>query len=68
MGIPPENLNKIFEPFYSTKPATGTGLGLGMVKKLLSLYDGSIDVSSEIGKGTRFSISLPVSLEAEEGS
>ncbi len=38
-GIPEESLNEIFEPFYSTKPTTGTGLGLGVVKRLVKLYD-----------------------------
>jgi signal transduction histidine kinase/streptogramin lyase len=65
IGIPQENLKKIFEPFFSTKPATGTGLGLGMVKKMVSLYNGSIDVSSEAGKGTSVTISLPVSWKTE---
>ena len=59
VGVAPENLQKIFEPFYSTKPASGTGLGLGVVKKILSLYQGEIEVRSEEGKGTSFSISLP---------
>jgi len=39
-GIMEENLNEIFEPFYSTKPTTGTGLGLGVAKRLIRLYDG----------------------------
>ena len=65
VGIAEENLLKIFEPFFSTKPATGTGLGLGMVKKMLSLYDGTIDVSSELSEGTTVTISLPISAPAE---
>lgn len=60
IGISPENLQKVFEPFFSTKPATGTGLGLGMVRKMVSLYNGTINVSSEAGNGTRVTISLPV--------
>jgi ligand-binding sensor domain-containing protein/signal transduction histidine kinase len=64
IGIPQENLQKVFEPFFSTKPATGTGLGLGMVKKMVSLYNGSIDVRSEAGKGTTVTISLPLSQQA----
>ena len=64
IGIPPENLAKIFEPFFSTKPATGTGLGLGMVKNILSIYQGTIKVSSEVGKGTSFTLTLPVTQPA----
>jgi signal transduction histidine kinase len=65
IGIPEENLHQIFEPFFSTKPATGTGLGLGMVKKMLSIYNGRIDVSSKARKGTTVTISLPDSLDAK---
>jgi signal transduction histidine kinase len=65
IGIPHENLPRVFEPFFSTKPATGTGLGLGMVMKMVNLYNGSIDVSSEAGKGTSVTISLPVSQREE---
>ena len=60
VGIPKGNLARIFEPFFSTKPATGTGLGLGIVKKMVSLCDGSINVSSEVGKGTSVTVSLRV--------
>jgi histidine kinase len=58
-GISPENRAKIFDPFFSTKPRTGTGLGLGMVKRLVSLYEGTIDVESEVLRGTTFVITLP---------
>jgi len=58
-GIMEQNLNEIFEPFYSTKPTTGTGLGLGVVKRLIRLYDGRIDVKSKPGTGTKFSVMLP---------
>ena len=57
-GIPEENLNEIFEPFFSTKPTTGTGLGLGVVKRLVKLYGGRIEVESENMKGTTFTIML----------
>ncbi len=59
IGIAPENLLKIYEPFFSTKPETGTGLGLGMVQKMVAVYKGSIDVASEVGKGTEFTVRLP---------
>jgi signal transduction histidine kinase len=57
-GIPDEVRSRIFEPFFSTKPQTGTGLGLGMVQKLVALYDGGIDVESQAGHGTSFVVTL----------
>jgi two-component system, LuxR family, sensor kinase FixL len=59
-GIPPEDLERIFEAFYTTKPH-GTGLGLGISKSIVEEHPGgSFSVESERGKGTRFKISLPV--------
>ena len=58
-GIPEEHLNEIFEPFFSTKPTSGTGLGLGIVRRLVQLYGGKIEVESKAGEGTRFSVTLP---------
>jgi signal transduction histidine kinase len=58
-GIPEENLREIFEPFYSTKPTTGTGLGLGVVKRLVQLYGGGIEVNSIPEEGTIFIVTLP---------
>ena len=49
----------MFEPFFSTKPTTGTGLGLDVVKRLVKLYGGTIGVESEVDEGTRFSVKLP---------
>lgn len=57
-GIAPENLDRIFDPFYSTKP-TGTGLGLFVTYGILQAHSGSITVASELGKGTTFTIRLP---------
>lgn len=59
-GIPKEYLSKIFEPFFSTKPTTGTGLGLSVVSKLVPMYQGSIHVDSKAGKGTTVTLTFPV--------
>ena len=59
LGIPPENLANIFEPFFSTK-AKGTGLGLALVQQIVSEHGGRIEVDCPPGGGTRFTIFLPV--------
>ena len=59
-GIPQENISKIFEPFFSTKGQKGTGLGLAVVWGIIDNHNGKISIQSEIGKGTTFSILLPV--------
>ncbi|MDO9464236.1 MAG: ATP-binding protein [bacterium] len=60
-GIAPENLKEIFTPFFSTKePGKGTGLGLYICNSLIKSLNGDISVQSEVGKGTSFTISLPV--------
>lgn len=61
-GIPKENLNRIFEPFFSTKQnvvGSGTGLGLSMVYGIVRQTEGFIKVDSTVGEGTTFSIHLP---------
>jgi|GEM_PF-1387731 len=57
-GISRENIHRVFDTFYSTKPDKGTGLGLALVKKIVEMYGGSISVSSELDKGTRFDLKL----------
>ncbi len=57
-GISPENLSKIFEPYFSTKE-TGTGLGLAIVQKIVDVHHGTIDVESSEGEGTKFTVKLP---------
>lgn len=59
IGIDPEHLKRLFEPFFSTKPSTGTGLGLGIVRRLCRLYGGDVRVKSEPGRGTQFEIFIP---------
>jgi len=59
-GIPPENLKHIFEPFFSTKGEFGTGLGLAITHDIVEKLGGRIEVESEQGKGTRFTVTLPV--------
>ncbi|MBC7900731.1 MAG: HAMP domain-containing protein [Saprospiraceae bacterium] len=56
-GIPPENLAKIFEPYFSTKE-TGTGLGLAIVHKIVEIHNGTIEVESTVGEGTKFTVKL----------
>lgn len=59
MGIDKEGLKNIFEPFVTTK-SCGTGLGLSVVKNLIEAHQGTIEVESELGKGTTFTIILPI--------
>ena len=57
-GIPKERLAKIFQPYFSTKEK-GTGLGLSIVKHNTEIYGGIVQVESELGKGSRFTLQLP---------
>lgn len=59
-GISKEDLPRIFEPFYSTKGQKGTGLGLAVIWGIIDNHDGTINVESEVGKGTTFTILLPL--------
>ncbi|MCM8820364.1 MAG: ATP-binding protein [Candidatus Omnitrophica bacterium] len=63
VGIPHKNLEKIFDVFFTTKGHKGTGLGLPVVKKIVSEHNGDIDIVSEQGKGTIFTLKLPVDPE-----
>ena len=57
-GIPEENLEKIFEPYFSTKE-TGTGLGLAIVQKIVDVHNGTVEVKSKLNEGTQFIVRLP---------
>ena len=57
-GIVPEDLGKIFDPYFTTKPS-GTGLGLAIVHKILEAHDGEIEIASVPGKGTAVTLTLP---------
>ena len=60
-GIPPENLGRIFEPFFSTKEEVeGVGLGLWIGYGIIQKHKGAIEVDSKVGEGTTFTITLPV--------
>jgi len=66
-GIPETYLEKIFDPYFSTKQM-GSGLGLAICHSIISKHDGDISVQSELGKGTIFTICLPASLQFNQST
>jgi two-component system NtrC family sensor kinase len=64
IGIPKENLNKLFDPFFTTK-GSGTGLGLAVTYGIIEQHDGRIEVKSEVGQGTVFTLSFPIEDQTE---
>jgi PAS domain S-box-containing protein len=63
IGIPPESCLRLFEPFYRAKNVgniPGTGLGLSIVRQLIELHQGQVDVESQVGVGTIFTVTLPL--------
>ncbi len=68
VGIKPEALEKVFDPFYTTKPAgRGTGLGLSIVYGIIKKHGGYVEVKSEVNLGTTFTVYLPIYEKQEEG-
>jgi signal transduction histidine kinase len=64
IGIPENNMEDIFKPFYTTKP-TGMGLGLTFSRRAVEAHKGTIDAESKAGKGTKIKITIPKTPEAE---
>jgi len=69
-GINPDDLPRIFEPFYRgdssrSRRRGGTGLGLALVQALVKAHGGHIAVKSQVGRGTRFTVTLPITHEGE---
>jgi signal transduction histidine kinase len=62
VGIPAANLDRIFQPFFTTKPQ-GTGLGLPIAQRIVREHGGQIQVKSVLGNGTRFTLTFPISEE-----
>ncbi|MDD3594363.1 MAG: ATP-binding protein [Candidatus Gastranaerophilales bacterium] len=61
VGIPKENLKKVFEPFFTTKSVgEGTGLGMSITYKIVETHNGKIDIESEVNKGSKFTVTLPL--------
>jgi signal transduction histidine kinase len=59
-GIAPEHLNRIWDPFFTTKPVgQGTGLGLSITQRAVDRHGGRVAVESTLGQGTRFTVTLP---------
>ncbi|MCS7207645.1 MAG: GAF domain-containing protein [Dehalococcoidia bacterium] len=67
-GIPPEVRSHLFEPFFTTKGPKGTGLGLAVSYSIIKRYGGDISVETEVGKGSTFTVSLPVAPAPSEQS
>jgi PAS domain S-box-containing protein len=69
IGIPEADLHHLFQPFHraaNVGAISGTGLGLSIVKEAVELHSGTIEVESEVGIGTSFVVTIPVSFESEE--
>ncbi|MFX3657948.1 MAG: ATP-binding protein [bacterium] len=68
-GIPEENLNRVLDPFFTTKPVgQGTGLGLSIVRKIMDEHGGKLTIDSRVGVGTQITLSFPVDGAGELGA
>ncbi len=68
-GIPPENISKIRDPFFTTKEVgTGTGLGLSIVDEIIRSHEGELIIESEVGKGSAFTVILPITRQNTRAS
>ena len=65
-GVPPELTDRIWDPFFTTKPQ-GSGLGLAIVRKIVDAHDGRIDLRTIVGQGTLVRVTLPVTSEHTHG-
>jgi two-component system NtrC family sensor kinase len=66
-GIPPDQIDRIFDPFFTTKASgKGTGLGLSIAYGIVTTHGGSISVRSEVGKGSTFTIRMPIAAEMDQ--
>ena len=68
IGMSPEVLEKIFDPFFSTKRTVGVGLSLALTRRIVMEHGGEIEVQSEPGRGSTFRVLLPASRPKEEPS
>lgn len=72
IGIPPDHIDNIFQRFYQVKAGTrksaGAGLGLFLVKEMVTLHGGTVAVESEVDKGTKFIVRLPLAVPAQNDS
>jgi len=67
VGIPKENFERIFDPFFSTRPE-GSGLGMAISNQIIHEHGGFIDLEGEVGKGTSFRVHLPIKPEKRNDS
>jgi signal transduction histidine kinase len=64
VGIPPADMERVFEPYYTTKPpGKGTGLGLTVVRQIVESYRGRVTIASVVGEGTTVAFDLPATSE-----